>query len=87
MFPSVNQEQMAKVQQFSQFIVAQIRVDYKESVILIGLATDHPEAKKIVNDLLHQFPELLATQLSAIFAIQGEIVEVNKGDEEQVQPS
>lgn len=77
----VKPEQIAKVQAVSKFIKGSIRVDYRENTIQLTLSSDMENAKKLIPGMMNQFAENLAVQLSSFFAIQGEIVEVGKGEE------
>ena len=74
----VDPEKMMAMQRVSQFINSVIRVDYKAKTVTVSMASDHSEAAALIPGLLDQFSTALATQLSSIFAIKGEIVEVNK---------
>ncbi len=78
----VDPAKMAEVQKVSQHINGKIKVDYAEKTITMGLSSIVPEAAAIIPDMLSQFAGALAQQLSAFFAIKGEIVEVNKPPKE-----
>lgn len=77
----VDPEKMAQMQKTSQHINGKIRIDYKANAVTIELSSIVPEAAAIIPDLLDQFSGALAQQLSAFFAIKGEIIEVNKPSE------
>lgn len=77
MMGSLDPQKMAQVQKVSGNIKGIIKVDYKEKSMTMTLATTDEDAQKLVNGLLEQMSEALATQLQAFFAINGEIREVN----------
>lgn len=81
MFPSVNPEQIAKVQAVSGNIKAAISVDYNKNAFSLALASDDPEAAALIPKLLKQFSDALAQQLSILFAIKGEMIEVGSPDD------
>jgi len=83
MFPGmgVKPEQIAKVQAVSKYIKGSIRINYPENTIQLTLTSDMEEAKKLIPNMMNQFAENLATQLSSFFAIEGEIVEVGKTED------
>ena len=76
--PGLDPEKMAKVQAVSGKIDAEVRLDYNENKLILGLTTTDADAAELIPSLISQLGEALATQLSAFFAIQGEIVEVSK---------
>lgn len=76
----VDPQKLAQMQRVSQYIDGLIRVDYKEQTVSIKLSSGVPDAKALIPQLLSQFSEALAQQLSAFFAVKGEIVEVNRPD-------
>jgi len=83
MFPGigmggVNPQQMAEMQKISQHISSEIRIDYAAKSVTISMFSAYPEAQALIPQLLDQFSGVLAQQLSAFFAIRGEIVEVGK---------
>jgi len=78
MMPSINPQDLQKVQEFSKHITGEIRVDYSDCSVKLTLKTNNEQSKIIIPNLLSQFSENLATQMSSFFAIDGEIVEVNK---------
>jgi len=69
---------MAKVQAVSGKIDAEVRLDYNENKLVLSLSSTDVEAAELIPSLISQLGEGLATQLSAFFAISGDIVEVNK---------
>ena len=71
-------KQVAAMQEVSKFIKAIVRVDYNENMMQITFSSDMPSAQAILPNLLDQFSNALATQLSSFFAIKGEIVEIGK---------
>lgn len=77
----VDPAKMAAMQEVSKHITALIRVDYKEQTVNVCLSTSNEEANTIIPNLLSQFANSLAQQFSTMFAMKGEIVEVNKTDE------
>lgn len=80
MMPTVDPQQLAKVQAVSKDISAKIVVNYKEYTVLLSMKSDVAEAKQLIPPLLEQFSNALATQLSSFFTIKGEMVEVGKGE-------
>jgi len=78
MVMGVDPAQMAKMQEVSQFIKATVTIGYKENSLHILFSTDNPEAIALIPQLLEQFSNALATQLSSFFAIKGEIIEKGK---------
>lgn len=80
MVMGVDPQKLAAMQSVSKFIKALVRIDYKESSLSIILSSDVPEAAALIPQLLEQFSGALAQQLASFFAIEGEIVEVNKPD-------
>lgn len=79
----VDPKKIAQMQAVSQYIKGLIRIDYKENSIHVTMTSEHPEAAVLVPELIGQLGEALAQQLSAFFAIKGEIIEVNKPSEKQ----
>ena len=77
----VNAAQMAKAQEVGKLITGVVRIDYKENTMTLKLETKSPEAKDVVTQIIGQFGESLAMQLKAMFAIEGEIIEVGKKTE------
>ena len=78
MFPQLDKEKMAQIQQVSSLIRGQIKIDHKEHTINIAFSAQSPEANNLLKKLVPQFAEGLAQQLGAFFNIKGEIVDVNK---------
>jgi len=79
----IDPRQLAAVQEVSKDIKAEIRADYKENTVLFSLFSEVPEAQALIPNLLEQFTSALSQQLSSMFAIKGEIVEVAKGSAEK----
>lgn len=77
----IDPAKMAAMQEVSKHITALIRVDYKERTVNVCLSTTNEEASTIIPSLLSQFANSLAQQFSTMFAMKGEIVEVNKQEE------
>jgi len=80
MLGGLNPEQMAKVQAVSGKIKAGIKVDYYNNTFALGLSSEDPEAAALIPNLIKQFSEALAQQLSTFFQIKGEIVETGSPD-------
>ena len=78
MVMGVDPAKMAQMQEVSQFINAVVTIDYKENTLNIVFSSDNPAAKELIPQLLDQFGNALATQLSSFFAIKGEIIEKGK---------
>lgn len=80
MFPGlgVDPAKLLEMQKVSQFIVCKIRVDYATKIVTIELSSAVPEAAALIPELLEQFAISLAQQFATMFAIKGEIIEVNK---------
>lgn len=74
----IDPRQLAQVQEVSKHIKAEIRADYKESTVQFSLSSEVPEAQALIPNLIEQFVSALSQQLSSVFAIKGEIVEVSK---------
>ncbi len=77
----VDPRKLAAMQKVSKFIKAEIKVDYVEKRVELAFSSKDPEAVKLLDSLLEQFSGGLAQQLSAFFAIEGEITEVGKPDD------
>lgn len=77
----VDPQKMAVMQKVSQHINGVIRIDYAAKTVLLSFSSVDPEAVVLIPELLSQFSGALAQQLSAFFAIKGEIIEVNKPGE------
>ncbi len=82
MVMGIDPRKIAAVQEVSKFIKGVITVNYEANTFKLKLSTMNPESAKIIDSLLDQFSGALAQQLSAFFAIDGEIVEVGKPSEE-----
>lgn len=78
----VNPAQLAKMQEVSRFIKAKVTVEYGKGSVTIQFNSDVPEAVALIPSLLDQFTSALASQLSAYFAIDGELIEKNKPEPE-----
>ena len=78
MFPGVDPQKMAQVQQLTSNIRGTILVDYSTNRVDIQFETDNAEAKKALPSFMESFSQSLAQQLSSFFAIQGKIIEKNK---------
>lgn len=81
MFPGlgVDPAKVAEMQKVSRHIAGKIRIDYVAKTVTISLSSAVPESAALIPELLSQFAGALAQQLSSFFAIQGEIIEANKG--------
>lgn len=79
----VDPRQLAQVQAVSKDIKAVIRVNYMENVMQLSLSSETSEGQAFIPQLLEQFSNALAQQLSSFFAIQGEIVEVREPSAEE----
>lgn len=75
MMPGIDPQRMAKVQAVSSRISGEITVSHSEGVVNLKLSSDDIEAQALIPNLVEQFSQALAQQLSAIFAIKGEIIE------------
>lgn len=82
MLPGIDPQQLQRVQSVSKNIKGSIRIDYKENTVLLEFKTDVDGAKQMIPNMMSQFADSLATQLSSFFAIQGEIIEINKTSKE-----
>jgi len=84
MFPGlgVDPQRIAEMQTVSKFIFAKIRVDYAVNTASVELSSAVPAAAALIPELLEQFAPSLAQQFATMFAIQGEIIEVNKPSEQ-----
>ena len=71
-------KKMAEVQQTSSKINAEVRILHKEHEIHLKLTPTTPESMNFVKTFLPQFAETMASQLSAFFSINGEIIDVGK---------
>lgn len=80
MFPGlgVDPTKLAQVQHLSKHVKGTITVDYGAETVLLFLESEVPEARTLIPQLLQQFSEALATQLTAYFAIEGQILEIAK---------
>lgn len=74
----INPEQLKKVQAVSQHISAVITANYNEQTVNLKLSADSPEAQGLVDNLIQQFADALAMQLSSFFAIKGELIDIGK---------
>ena len=74
----VDPQKMAVMQEVSKHIDGVIRIDYAAKSVTLTLTSVVPEATALLPDLVGQLGGALAQQLSAFFAIKGEIIEVNK---------
>ena len=77
----IDPTKLAAIQEVSKFIKAVIKVDYKARSVELTLSATDPEAAKLIDSLVDQLSSALAQQLSAFFAIDGEIVEVGEPSE------
>ncbi len=77
----VDPQKLVAMQKVSKFIKAKITVNYVEKTVKMSFSSENPEAAKLIASLLDQFSGGLAQQLSAFFAIEGEITEVGKPDD------
>ena len=78
MLENVDKEKMAEVQQTSSKINAEIRIMHEEHEIRLRLVPATPDSLSFVKTFLPQFAQTMASQLSAFFAIRGEIINVGK---------
>lgn len=78
MMPGVDPQKLAQVQQFSQYIKAEIVINYNVGTVTIKMFSDNQQSVQMIPGLLSQLAEGLAVQLQSFFAIQGEIIEVGK---------
>jgi len=81
MLGQIDPKKMATMQELSKHIDGKIIIDYVAGTVNVELSSSKPEAVAIIPMLVGQFGEALAQQLSAFFAIQGEIIERNKPPE------
>ena len=65
---------MAEIKKQASAISGEIWTCPNEGVIVVKLATDNPQAKEIVDNLLSQLPQQFATQLNVFFGIRGKII-------------
>jgi hypothetical protein len=78
MVMNIDPKEMAKVQQVSNKINAEIKVIYPTHEIHIKLTPTTKESTAFVERFVPQFAEMTATQLSTFFGIRGDIVDVGK---------
>lgn len=78
MFPKLDPVGMAKVKKVSEKISAVITVDHAANSLNIALSSDDPDAQKLVPNLIKQFSNIFAVQLSTFFGIKGKIIDKNK---------
>lgn len=78
MFAGVDPAKLAQAQEYGQHVKAQIRTDYDKDKVEILFSTEVPGIEEFIKQILEQFSSVLAAQLTAYFAIRGEIVEVGK---------
>jgi len=74
----INPEQLQAIQQKTHNIKALIKVDYPGRSLTLFLDTDDPEGMPMIPQILEQFSQQLATQLSSFMGMQGKIVEHGK---------
>ena len=74
----VDPAQVIEMQKVSQYITAELKIDYTEKSVVIKLDSDVAEAAALIPQLLSQFTDALAQQLNSFFAITCKIIEVNK---------
>ena len=74
----VDPQKLMETQKVSQHVKAVIRVDYDTQIVAVGLSSEVPEGAAIIPELLDSFATSLAQQFSTMFAIKGEIIEVNR---------
>ncbi len=55
MFPMVDPQKMAQIQEVSQHITAAIEVDYKERTVILALSASNEQADELIRMLLGQF--------------------------------
>ena len=79
MVSNIDPEKMKEVQQTSSRINAEIRIMHEDHEIRLKMTPTTPEALKFVKTFLSQFAQTMASQLSAFFAIKGEIIDVGRG--------
>lgn len=72
---------MAVMQDISKHINGVIKIDYEAKSVTLLLSSSDPAASEIIPDLVDQLGGALAQQLTAFFAIKGEIIEINKPQE------
>lgn len=77
---------LARTQAVTKYINGIIRVDYGAKSVTVSLSSSVPEAAKVIPELLESFGVSLAQQFSTMFAIQGEIIEVDKPPEMNKPP-
>jgi len=78
MVSGIDPQKMKEVQQASSRINAEIRILHEDHEIRLKLTPTTPEALSFVKTFLPQFAQTMASQLSAFFAIRGEIIDVSK---------
>jgi len=74
----IDPRQLAVMQQRTHNIKALIKVDYLENAMTLILSTDDPEGASVIPQILEQFSQQLATQLSSFMAMEGKIIEHGK---------
>lgn len=77
----IDPQKMAQMQEVSRNISSVIRIDHAANTITVKMSSNEPQAIALIPSLIEQFARALAQQLSAFFAITGEIIDVNKPDE------
>lgn len=75
---NLDPKEMAKVQQVSSKINAEIKVIYPTHEIRLKLTPTTKESEAFIQRFIPQFAEMTATQLSTFFGIRGDIVDVGK---------
>ena len=75
---NIDPQKMAEVKQTSGKINAEIRILHEQHEIRLKLTPTSPESLKFVKTFLPQFAQTMANQLSAFFAIKGELIDVGK---------
>lgn len=76
--PTLDPVKLAKMQEISKHIKGKIEINYTTGCVSTTLVSEEAAAKELIPSLLEQFGSALAGQLSSVFAIKGEIVEVGK---------
>lgn len=76
----IDPTQLAAMQQKTRNIKALIKVDYPAKTLTLSLVTDDPEGIPMIPQILEQFSQQLATQLSSFMAMEGRIVEHGKAE-------
>jgi len=74
----IDPQQLARVQEVSKNIKADIIIDYEEYSINMSLSSSDERAKAALGKLPSQLAEQLAMQLGSFFAITGHITEKGK---------